>query len=93
MKKRKMVQPPKGSWLDKKGQRWIKLFFDVMSGFGGGEKFIRQVSVVFPVEFCFELGKYLVNINASSLDKMILKEYPSLRRYSDLHFAITSNKV
>ena len=29
------VKIPKGSWLDQKGQRWIKVFFDVMFGFGG----------------------------------------------------------
>ena len=33
--KKRMPQPPKGSWLDRNGQRWIKIFFDVMSGFGG----------------------------------------------------------
>lgn len=36
MAKRK-VEIPKGSWLDQKGQRWMKVVFDVMSGFGGGE--------------------------------------------------------
>ena len=30
------VKIPKGSWLDQKGQRWMKGVFDVMSGFGGG---------------------------------------------------------
>lgn len=34
MAKRK-VEIPKGSWLDKKGQRWMKVVFDVMLGFGG----------------------------------------------------------
>lgn len=29
------VKIPKGSWLDQKGQRWMKVFFDVMFGFGG----------------------------------------------------------
>ena len=32
------VKIPKGSWLDQKGQRWMKVFFDVMFGFGGGGK-------------------------------------------------------
>ena len=31
----KKVCPPKGSWVDKSGKRWMKVFFDVMSGFGG----------------------------------------------------------
>ena len=31
------VKIPKGSWLDQKGQRWMKVFFDVMFGFGGGK--------------------------------------------------------
>ena len=29
------VKIPKRSWLDQKGQRWMKVFFDVMFGFGG----------------------------------------------------------
>lgn len=29
------VKIPKGSWLDQKGQRWMKVIFDVM--IGGGE--------------------------------------------------------
>ena len=33
MAKRK-VEIPKGSWLDKKGQRWMKVVFDVMIGGG-----------------------------------------------------------
>ena len=31
MAKRK-VEIPNGSWLDQKGQRWIKVVFDVMIG-------------------------------------------------------------
>jgi hypothetical protein len=31
MAKRK-VEIPKGSWLDKKGQRWMKVAIDVMIG-------------------------------------------------------------
>ena len=31
MAKRK-VEIPKGSWLDQKGQRWMKVMFDVMIG-------------------------------------------------------------
>lgn len=31
MAKRK-VEIPKGSWLDPKGQRWMKVAFDVMIG-------------------------------------------------------------
>ena len=40
MAKRK-VEIPKGAWLDNKGQRWMKVIFDVMSGFGG----VRSSSV------------------------------------------------
>lgn len=28
------VKTPKGSWLDQKGQRWMKVVFDVISGGG-----------------------------------------------------------
>lgn len=33
---KKNVKIQKGSWLDQNGQRWMKIFFDVMSGFVGG---------------------------------------------------------
>ena len=33
MAKRK-VEIPKGSWLDQKGQRWMRVVFDVMIGGG-----------------------------------------------------------
>ena len=33
MAKRK-VEIPKGAWLDKKGQRWMKVTIDVMIGGG-----------------------------------------------------------
>ena len=91
--KRRMPQPPKGSWLDRNGQRWIKIFFDVMSGFGGGEKFLRQVGIVFPMFFSFELGQYVVDMNVDGLQKKIQDSYPTLKRYSNLHFEITSNKI
>lgn len=91
--KRRMPQPPKGSWLDKNGKRWIKIFFDVMSGFGGGSKFIRQVGIVFPVNFSFELGQFLVDADLFNLERKIKHDYPSLAQYSNLNFQMTSHRV
>lgn len=93
MAKRK-VEIPKGSWLDKKGQRWMKVVFDVMSGFGGGEKFIRQISLDFTCNFDFGLKKYVVNMDDyGNLRNLVLQKYPSLARYGDFRMVMTTHKV
>ena len=93
MAKRK-VEIPKGSWLDQKGQRWIKVVFDVMSGFGGGEKFIRQISLDFTCNFDFGLKKYVVNMDDyGNLRNFVLQKYPSLARYGDFRMVMTTHKV
>lgn len=93
MAKRK-VKIPKGSWLDQKGQRWMKVVFDVMSGFGGGEKFIRQINLDFTCNFDFGLKKYIVNMgDYGNLRNVVLQKYPSLARYGDFHLARTTHKI
>ena len=93
MAKRK-VEIPKGSWLDQKGQRWMKVVFDVMSGFGGGEKFIRQISLDFTCNFDFGLKKYVVNMgDYGNLRNVVLQKYPSLARYGDFRMVMTTHKV
>lgn len=93
MAKRK-VEIPKGSWLDQKGQRWMKVVFDVMSGFGGGEKFIRQISLDFTCNFDFGLKKYVVNMDEyGNLRNLVLQKYPSLARYGDFRMVMTTHKV
>ena len=93
MTKRK-VEIPKGSWLDQKGQRWMKVVFDVMSGFGGGEKFIRQISLDFTCNFDFGLKKYVVNMDDyGNLRNLVLQKYPSLARYGDFRMVMTTHKV
>lgn len=88
------VEIPKGSWLDKKGQRWMKVVFDVMSGFGGGEKFIRQISLDFTCNFDFGLKKYVVNMDDyGNLRNLVLQKYPSLARYGDFRMVMTTHKV
>ena len=93
MAKRK-VEIPKGSWLDQKGQRWMKVVFDVMSGFGGGEKFIRQISLDFTCNFDFGLKKFVVNMDEyGNLRNLVLQKYPSLARYGDFRMVMTTHKV
>lgn len=93
MAKRK-VEIPKESWLDQKGQRWMKVVFDVMSGFGGGEKFIRQISLDFTCNFDFGLKKYVVNMDDyGNLRNLVLQKYPSLARYGDFRMVMTTHKV
>ena len=90
MAKRK-VEIPKGSWLDQKGQRWIKVVFDVMIG---GGKFLRQITMTFPVNFEMALGKYMVDMgDMDDLRDRVNQQYPSLERLRNLTFFPTGNKV
>lgn len=91
MAKRK-VEIPKGSWLDKKGQRWMKVVFDVMIGVG--EKFIRQIDLAFPCNFDFGLKTYIVNMDDyGNLRNLVLQKYPSLARYGDFRMVMTTHQV
>ena len=90
MAKRK-VEIPKGSWLDQKGQRWMKVVFDVMIG---GGKFLRQITMTFPVNFDMALGKYMVDMgNMYDFRDRVNQQYPSLERLRNLTFFPTGNKV
>ena len=90
MAKRK-VEIPKGSWLDQKGQRWMKVVFDVMIG---GGKFLRQITMTFPVNFDMALGKYMVDMgDMNDLRDRVNQQYPSLERLRNLTFLPTGNKV
>ena len=90
MAKRK-VEIPKGSWLDKKGQRWMKVVFDVMIV---GGKFLRQITMTFPVNFDMALGKYMVDMgDLDDLRDRVNQQYPSLERLRNLTFFPTGNKV
>lgn len=93
MAKRK-VEIPKGSWLDQKGQRWMKVVFDVISGFGGGEKFIRQISLDFTCNFDFGLKKFVVNMDDyGNLRNLVLQKYPSLARYGAFRLVMTTHQL
>ena len=90
MAKRK-VEIPKGSWIDQKGQRWMKVVFDVMIG---GGKFLRQITMTFPVNFEMALGKYMVDMgDMDDFRDRVNQQYPSLERLRNLTFLPTGNKV
>ena len=90
MAKRK-VEIPNGSWLDQKGQRWMKVVFDVMIG---GGKFLRQITMTFPVNFEMALGKYMVDMgDMDDFRDRVNQQYPSLERLRNLTFFPTGNKV
>nr|DAF96641.1 MAG TPA: hypothetical protein [Siphoviridae sp. ctfrT39]DAG03863.1 MAG TPA: hypothetical protein [Siphoviridae sp. ct0vA12] len=90
MAKRK-VEIPKGSWLDKKGQRWMKVAIDVMIG---GGKFLRQITMTFPVNFEMALGKYMVDMgDMNDFRDRVNQQYPSLKRLRNLTFFPMGNKV
>lgn len=90
MAKRK-VEIPKGAWLDKKGQRWMKVAIDVMIG---GGKFLRQITMTFPVNFEMALGKYMVDMgDMDDFRDRVNQQYPSLKRLRNLTFFPMGNKV
>ena len=90
MAKRK-VEIPKGSWLDQNGQRWMKVAFDVMIV---GGKFLRQITMTFPVNFDMALGKYMVDMgDMDDFRDRVNQQYPSLERLRNLTFFPTGNKV
>ena len=90
MAKRK-VEIPKGSWLDQKGQRWMKVVFDVMIV---GGKFLRQITMTFPVNFDMALGKYMVDMgDMDDFRDRVNLQYPSLERLRNLTLFPTGNKV
>ena len=85
------VEIPKGSWLDQKGQRWMKVAFDVMIG---GGKFLRQITMTFPVNFEMALGKYMVDMgDMDDFRDRVNLQYPSLERLRNLTFFPMGNKV
>lgn len=90
MAKRK-VEIPKGSWLDMKGQRWMKVAIDVMIG---GGKFLRQITMTFPVNFDMALGKYMVDMgDMDDFIDRVNQQYPSLERLRNLTFSPMGNKI
>lgn len=90
MAKRK-VEIPKGSWLDKKGQRWMKVAIDVMIG---GGKFLRQITMTFPVNFEMALGKYMVDMgDMDDFRDRVNQQYPLLERLRNLTFFPMGNKI
>lgn len=85
------VKIPKGSWLDQKGQRWMKVIFDVMIG---GGKFLRQITMTFPVNLDLSLGNYMVDMgDVSYFRGKVNQQYPSLQHLRNLTFLPTGNKI
>lgn len=61
---------------------------------GGGEKFIRQISLDFTCNFDFGLKKYVVNMgDYGNLRNLVLQKYPSLARYGDFRMVMTTHQV
>jgi hypothetical protein len=90
MAKRK-VEIPKGSWLDMKGKRWMTVAIDVMIE---GGKFLRQITMTFPVNFEMALGKYMVDMgDMDDFRDRVNQQYPSLKRLRNLTFFPMGNKV
>ena len=85
------VKIPKGSWLDQKGQRWMKITFDVMIG---GCKFLRQITMTFQVNLDLSLRTYIVDFgDASDFRGKVNQQYPSLQHIRNITFLPAGNKV
>ena len=60
----------------------------------GGGKFLRQIVMVFPVNFDMTLGKYTVDMgDMDDFRDRVNQQYPSLERLRNLTFYPTGNKV
>ena len=60
----------------------------------GGGKFLRQITMTFPVNFDMALGKYMVDMgDMDDLRDRVNQQYPSLERLRNLTFFPTGNKV
>ena len=60
----------------------------------GGGKFLRQITMTFPVNFEMALGKYMVDMgDMDDFRDRVNQQYPSLERLRNLTFFPTGNKV
>lgn len=85
------VKIPKGSWLDQKGRRWMKVVFDVLSGEGN---FLRQITMTFPVNLEMAMGEYVVDMgDMDDFRDKVNQQYPLLKRLRNITFFPTGNKV
>lgn len=83
---------PKRSWVDNNGKRWTEIRFDIISG--GGERFVRQVSVTLGMHFDFCLGCYVIDKDMGpELTQEIFRQYPSLATIHNINIIPTSNRV
>ena len=85
------VKIPKWSWLDQKGQRWMKVTFDVMIG---GGKFLRQITITFPLNLDLSLRNYVVDFgDVSDFRSKVNQQYPTLQHIRNITFLPAGNKV
>lgn len=60
----------------------------------GGGKFLRQITMTFPVNLDLSLGNYLVDMgDVSDFRGKVNQQYPSLQHLRNLTFLPTGNKV
>lgn len=59
-----------------------------------GGKFLRQITMTFPVNLDLSLGNYLVDMgDVSDFRGKVNQQYPSLQHLRNLTFLPTGNKV
>lgn len=60
----------------------------------GGVKFLRQITMTFPVNLDLSFGNYMVDLgDVSDFRGKVNQQYPSLQHLRNLTFLPTGNKV
>ena len=60
----------------------------------GGGKFLRQITLTFPVNLDLSLGNYMVDMgDVSDFRGKVNQQYPSLQHLRNLTFLPTENKI
>lgn len=80
--------PPKGSYVDSKGKRRIRLAIDIMVNHG--QRFFDTFRYAAPVVFDITLGKYVIRLDHVKRD--LMRQYESLRHRSDVVICIADAK-
>lgn len=84
------MAPPKFSFLDSTGHRFVTLAIDVMTEYG--DRFYASFRCIVPVNFNFNTGNWSVIANEQSIMQQVLERYPTLSRRKDIQLCLEDAK-
>ena len=84
-------KPPKHSFLDNMGRRYIKLDIDIMTC--NGEKYFTTFRYTAPVSFDLSIRGGVWAADLSGLPDSIFEKYPTLARRDDIRICLNDAKV